>query len=407
MSLTLLIISLVSGLLTVLAPCVLPLLPVIIGGSLSKDKLRPPYLIITSLCLSIVIFTILLKTSVVSLGLHPNTIKYFSAGLVLLLGIITLFPQIWDKLSFKLGLSQGSNQLLEKANTKSGAVKDILTGISLGPVFSSCSPTYFLILATVLPQNFFNGLIALLVYSFGLSLSLFAISILGQKLVKKLKWAANPHGNFKKVIGVIFILVSIAIFTGFDKKIEAKILDSGFFDVTQFENQLLEKTEPMPEEESSSPEASNPNLQSYTEIKGPTDYLNTDEEFLLQDLVGEKVVLVNFMTYECINCQRTFPYTNDWYEKYQDQGLEIVGIHTPEFNHEKNINNVEAALERFDIQFPVVLDNNKETWRAYQNRFWPRRYIIDKDGYVVYDHIGEGEYEETEKVIQEELARLN
>lgn len=243
MSLSLLIIAFVSGLLTILAPCVLPLLPVIIGGSVSKDKLRPPYAIIISLCLSIVGFTILLKTSVVSLGLNANTLKYMSGGLVFILGIITLFPNLWDKISFKLGLSQGSNSMLHKASQKSGLTKDILTGVALGPVFSSCSPTYFLILATVLPQSFFNGLVALIIYSFGLSISLFAISLLGQKLVKKLKWAADPHGNFKKIIGVLFILVSLAIFTGFDKKIETAILDSGYFDITQVENRLLETME--------------------------------------------------------------------------------------------------------------------------------------------------------------------
>lgn len=112
------------------------------------------------------------------------------------------------------------------------------------------------------------------------------------------------------------------------------------------------------------------------------------------------------MTYDCINCQRSFPFVNDWYDKYKDQGLEIVGIHTPEFNYEKDIANVRSALEKYDIKFPIVLDNDKKTWRAYENRFWPRRYVINKDGKVIYDHIGEGKYEETEKIIQEALKEL-
>lgn len=239
MSLSLLIIAFLAGLLTILAPCVLPLLPVIVGGSVTKDKLQPPYVMIASLCLSIVIFTILLKSSVVSLGLHPDNIKLFSGGLVLILGIITLFPQIWEKISFKLGLSQGSNKLLNEASQKKGITKDVLIGIALGPVFSSCSPTYFLILATVLPQSFLNGLIGLIVYSFGLSLSLLGVSVLGQKLVKKLKWAADPHGVFKKVIGVLFIFVAIAIFTGLDKQIEIAILDAGY-NVRGLEDSLLQ-----------------------------------------------------------------------------------------------------------------------------------------------------------------------
>jgi thiol-disulfide isomerase/thioredoxin len=140
----------------------------------------------------------------------------------------------------------------------------------------------------------------------------------------------------------------------------------------------------------------------YTEIAGPTGFVNTDG-ITLKELIGKKVVIVDFMTYTCINCQRTFPYLNAWYEKYKDDGLEIVGIHTPEFAFEKDIDNVRGAMRGFDIAFPVVLDNNYATWNAYGNRYWPRKYIIDIHGNVVYDHIGEGGYEETEAKIKELL----
>jgi len=138
------------------------------------------------------------------------------------------------------------------------------------------------------------------------------------------------------------------------------------------------------------------------EITTPDGFINTDE-IALADLIGKKVILIDFWTYSCINCQRTTPYLNSWYEKYKNQGLEIIGVHTPEFEFEKKYENVLAATERFGIMFPVVLDNDFSTWTAYQNRYWPRKYLIDIDGYVVYDHIGEGGYEETEKKIQELL----
>lgn len=401
MSLGLILVAFISGILTVLAPCVLPLLPVIIGGSLNKDELKPPYVIIISLSLSIVIFTLLLKVGVASFGLSEQTLKTVSASLILFLGVITLFPGLWEKLSFKLGLSDSSNKFLNSASHKKGLLKDILTGVALGPVFSSCSPTYFLILATVLPESFINGVIALIIYSVGLSLSLFLVSILGQKLVKKLKWATNPEGLFKKVLGVLFILVALAIYTGVDKKIEAAILDSGFFDITKVEQKLLEKTD-SDETKNTSP-SDKYEVQPYIDFVEPNGYLNTDEEFLLKDYVGEKVILIDFMTYSCINCQRTFPYLNQWYEKYQDSGLLIVGIHTPEFNFEKDKNNVQQALDDFGIKFPVVQDNDKKTWRAYQNRFWPRKYLIDINGNIIYDHIGEGAYTETESEIQQAL----
>lgn len=138
------------------------------------------------------------------------------------------------------------------------------------------------------------------------------------------------------------------------------------------------------------------------ELTGIAGYINTPEGFLLEDVRG-KVVIVDFWTYSCINCIRTQPYLNAWYEKYADKGLVIVGVHTPEFSFEKKYENVLAAVQKENIQYPVVLDNDYATWRAYANRYWPRKYVIDAQGRIRYDHIGEGAYEETEHVIQQLL----
>ena len=138
------------------------------------------------------------------------------------------------------------------------------------------------------------------------------------------------------------------------------------------------------------------------ELTKITGFINS-KPITLADLRG-KVVLVDFWTYSCINCIRTIPYLNAWYEKYADKGLVIVGVHTPEFEFEKDYNNVQAAVEKFDIRYPVAQDNEKGTWNAYDNRYWPRKYLIDADGYIRYDHIGEGGYAETEKVIQSLLT---
>lgn len=142
--------------------------------------------------------------------------------------------------------------------------------------------------------------------------------------------------------------------------------------------------------------------EPYKEIVNPSGFVNTDP-ITLGELVGKKVILLDIMTYSCINCQRTFPYLNMWYDKYRDHGLEIVGIHTPEFKFEEDINNVREAMERYGIEFPIVLDNDYGTWNAYANRWWPRKFLIDIDGNIVYDHIGEGGYGETEQTIQKLL----
>jgi thiol-disulfide isomerase/thioredoxin len=138
------------------------------------------------------------------------------------------------------------------------------------------------------------------------------------------------------------------------------------------------------------------------EFKGITSYINTNQT-KLSDLKG-KVVLVDFWTYSCINCIRTLPYLVDWNQKYSDKGLVIVGVHSPEFEFEKNIDNVKQAVARFGIKYPVLLDNDHGTWNAYQNSYWPRKYLVDSDGYIRYDHIGEGGYAETENAIRNLLA---
>lgn len=145
---------------------------------------------------------------------------------------------------------------------------------------------------------------------------------------------------------------------------------------------------------------------SAVELSLPGRFINS-QPFALQDVIGKKVILIDFWTYSCINCQRTTPYLNEWHKKYSDKGLLILGVHTPEFPFEEEHANVLSAVKKFGIKYPVVQDNQKGIWTAYNNRYWPRKYLIDIDGFIVYDHIGEGGYDETERVIQNLLSERN
>ncbi len=138
------------------------------------------------------------------------------------------------------------------------------------------------------------------------------------------------------------------------------------------------------------------------DLVGIAHYLNTTPEQLASEMKG-KVVLYDIWTYSCINCIRTLPYVTAWNDKYSDEGLLIIGIHSPEFEFEKDKKNVELAIAKHGIVYPVVMDNEWKTWKAFENRYWPRKYIADHEGYIRYDHIGEGAYKETEKVIQQLL----
>lgn len=148
-----------------------------------------------------------------------------------------------------------------------------------------------------------------------------------------------------------------------------------------------------------------PKLGPMPELEDFAAWINS-EPLTRKDLEG-KVVLIDFMTYSCINCIRTWPFINSWHEKYKDDGLLIIGIHTPEFQFEKDEENVRKAMKDAGIEFPVALDNNYTTWRNFNNRFWPAKYLFDKDGILRYTHFGEGKYDETERIIQELLGQTN
>ena len=245
MSIGLIILSFVAGALTVLAPCILPLLPVIIGGtSLNSEGnetsgLRHALIICISLAISVLIFSLLLKASTLLLGIPQFAWQAISGIIVILFGINLIFPMLWAKVSIKLGIENKSNRFLGQSSKKKGIMRDVLIGAALGPVFASCSPTYALIVATILPQSFVNGLIYLAVYCLGLASVLLAIGVAGQSLVSKLGWATNPNGWFRKSLGIIFIITGLVVIFGLDKQIQTLIIESGLYGpIKKFEQRL-------------------------------------------------------------------------------------------------------------------------------------------------------------------------
>jgi cytochrome c biogenesis protein CcdA len=239
---TLLIVSFIAGVLTILAPCVLPLLPVIVGGSVVRSDGRRraawyrPVVISASLALSIIVFTLLLKATTALLGV-PTAVWQVVAGVIILLfGVSMVFPKFWEQIMIATRLQARSNQLLGKSTAKGGLGGDILLGVSLGPVFSSCSPTFALIVAAVLPVSFSEGLLYLSAYAIGLSAMLLLVALAGQALVKKIGWTLNPEGWFNKVVGLVFAIVGLVLIFGLDKKIQAFVLEQGWYDpISQIE----------------------------------------------------------------------------------------------------------------------------------------------------------------------------
>ena len=243
---TLLILSFIAGVLTVAAPCVLPLLPVIVGGSVvdaAKDRIERqwlrPLVVAASLAVSVVVFSLAIKGTTALLSVPQEVWQVVSGAIVALLGVYFLWPHFWELLAARTGVVNRSNAALSQAYQRRGWIGTILMGAALGPVFSSCSPTYALIVATILPVSFGQGVAYLIAYAFGMSATLLLIAYLGQAFATRLRWLANPNGWFKRTVGVLFIIVGLAVILGLDKELQAFMLEQGWYDpISNIEQRL-------------------------------------------------------------------------------------------------------------------------------------------------------------------------
>ncbi len=240
------IISIFAGVLTVLAPCILPLLPIVIGASeegasgISKRALT----VIGSLSVSVIFFTLLLKATTLFISIPQQFWTIFSGGIIILVGLAMIFPDFWAQIPYINKLNLASNKVLGEGYQKQNSRGDMLIGLALGPVFTTCSPTYLFIIATILPASFGLGLVYLIGFTLGLAVSLLLIAYFGQRIVNKITSRMQTAGTIKKLFGGLIILVGLSILTGYDKKLETYILDSGYGATIQFEDSLLERFSP-------------------------------------------------------------------------------------------------------------------------------------------------------------------
>lgn len=398
----LLLAAFVAGLLTALAPCVLPLLPVIVGGSLAGGDRRRPYLIVGSLTLSVLVFTLVLKATTALLGVPAAVWTGLSGGILIVLGLLTIWPHAYDRLMARTGWSSSSARLLDATGRRRGWLGPVLTGAALGPVFASCSPTFALILVTILPASFSAGLGYLLVYCAGLGLFLLALALIGRRLIGRLGWAVNPTGWFKRGLGVLFVPIGLAVITGTDKTIENWLTGHQILDTTKVEQQLLPGRGNSSATTTGGVKFAIADPKPAPELTGLTNWINS-EPLTLASLKG-KVVVIDFWTYSCINCIHTLPYVQGWYDKYQKDGLVVLGVHAPEFAFEHIPANVAKAVKDDHLTYPVAQDNDMATWQAFSNQYWPAEYFIDRQGRLRHYKFGEGDYDQDENVIRALLA---
>ncbi|NHA66530.1 cytochrome C biogenesis protein [Phycicoccus sp. CMS6Z-2] len=220
--------ALVAGALTTLAPCALSLLPVVVGGSVAGGPGRPvarrAALVAISLGASVFVFTLVLRASTALIGVPPSVWQWLSGGLLVALGVTQALPEVWDRITVATGLSGGSARGLAAAHRREGAVGAVLTGAALGPVFTSCSPLYGYVVVTVLPAEPVRGLALLTTYVVGLVTVLLAVGLGGQRVVRRMRWAADPHSPLRRGLGVLFVVLGVLVATGLMQDLETWVL---------------------------------------------------------------------------------------------------------------------------------------------------------------------------------------
>lgn len=405
----LLIVAFISGLLTILAPCIWPILPIVLSASSSGGK-RKPLGITLGILVSFSVFTLTLSYLVSIFKFDPNILRLVAVFVLTLLGVSLLIPRF--SALIEVGVGQLSNLVRPGQGTnRTGFFGGLITGISLGIVWAPCAGPILASVAALAATQMVTTKVVLVTvaYMIGTGIPLFIFATVGSNLLTKSRILSPYLGKIQQFFGIVIIVTALLIWTNYDKIIQVKLLDL-FPSYSNFLLRLEQNQKVGVQLDALSGRTSQPKTEKFflpdlgpaPEIVGINNWLNSGP-LTITGLTG-KVILVDFWTYTCINCIRTLPYVTGWYEKYKEKGLVVIGVHTPEFEFEKKTENVLNAIKMFGVSYPVAQDNDYKTWNSFNNNYWPAKYLIDSSGHLRQTHFGEGNYEETELAIQALLA---
>jgi cytochrome c biogenesis protein CcdA/thiol-disulfide isomerase/thioredoxin len=448
---TLLIAAFLTGVLTIASPCVLMVLPILLSTSNTGGRMRPLGIVL-GFAASFTVFTLAFAGALQSLALPQSWLRTFTVVALAVFGLALLVPAIGRM--FERALSPVAR--LAHTNTqRSGFGGGLLIGSGLGLLWAPCAGPLLAgaIALTASKGISLEGVAIALTYTLGAGIPMLLIAYGSRSIAARAKRMGRNTGILQRVFGALTLVACLAILFGVDTKIQASVqsnLSSGWSRfLTAFETQPAVQSEldklmskpslPVAAQPTSAPAqtGSQPVVAVPTnepvmedvpvptvaptaipptpkpaialedrgpapELTGLTQWFNS-KPLTIKELRG-KVVIVDFWTFACYNCQNTRPYVRALYDKYKDQGLVILGIHTPEFGYEKVPENVKSAAKDQGVTWPIALDPDFKTWRAFNNRYWPAFYFIDANGHLRYSHFGEGNYEYNEKVVQQLLS---
>ncbi|MBN9604845.1 MAG: cytochrome c biogenesis protein DipZ [Afipia felis] len=412
------VLAYLGGVLTIISPCILPVLPFVFARA-DRPFLKSGLPMLVGMALT---FAIVATLAAVAGGWAVAANEYGRiAALVLLalFGIALLFPAIADRVTQPLVALGG--QLSQSADGSSGGfMPSLLLGVATGLLWAPCAgPVLGLILTGAALQGAnIQTTFLLLAYAAGAATSLALALLVGGRVFAAMKRSLGAGEWVRRGLGVLVLVAVAAIALGVDTNYLANV---SLAQTSAVEQTLIDKlrgpnnTAMMPAGGAMQP---NPSMMmkantphesagalpvegTMPSLDGAVEWLNSKP--LTAEALRGKVVLVDFWTYSCINCLRTIPYVRAWAEKYKNDGLVVIGVHTPEFAFEKQPANVKKAIADLKIDYPVAIDNNYAIWRAFDNMYWPAHYFIDAQGRIRHHHFGEGEYAKSEEVIRQLL----
>ena len=395
----LVVIAFFGGALTIVSPCILPVLPFVFARS-DQPFVRSGLPLLIGMAAT---FALVATLAAVGGGwaVQANQYGRIAAMTVLaVFGLVLFWPSLADRLTQPL-VALGGRLSNSASGDGSGRrfTQSLLLGVATGLLWAPCAGP---ILGLVLTGAALQGAsvqtsLLLLAYALGAATSLALALMIGGRVFAAMKRGLGAGEWIRRALGAAVLCGVAAIALGLDTGFLTQVSSAS---TAAIEQKLINAVRPQPAQQASSGDlAVEGELPPLT---GAVQWLNSPE--LTRESLRGKVVLIDFWTYSCINCLRALPYVKAWAEKYKDKGLVVIGVHAPEFAFEKNIANVKRAVKDMSISYPVAIDNNFAIWRAFSNEYWPAHYFIDAQGRIRHHHFGEGEYENSERVIQKLLA---
>lgn len=371
----------VEGAALILSPCILPILPIVLSGAIEGGNKRS-FGIICGFVFTFALFTLFSRALVQHLGLNADILREAAFGVIIIFGIILYSDYLSDKFSAFTQRLTTVGENLSASHERFSFGGGIILGAAISFIWVPCGGPILAaaIVQSAVQKTTWQSFVSFFFFALGSVIPMMIIALMGRKIMGSINMLKTQTALLRKIFGMIIIICALAAFFMSTPTIFAMPQSKGEQPVKPQSEQKLENALQVPYPA--------PPLQK---IDG---WINT-APFTLESLKG-KVVLIDFWTFSCINCIRTLPYITNWYDKYHHQGFVVIGVHTPEFEFEKNIDNVEKAVLQYQIHYPVVLDNQYGTWQSFHNHYWPAHFLIDKNGRVVYEHFGEGDYDITE-----------